>query len=1032
MNEWNKGGVGGCGEGRDVREVYEGLVEETRVEYARYCARPTLDVLQRLVTCLERAAELCRRPLVDGCAAVLCGDDSRGECAAVHFARHTACAGSDAAHPPLLCEAVVPPALVHEMHAIAQSLREHPSVAPHLLTPFLTLSAPPAPVRSAPAASPLGSPENRQPTTGLLSRSRAPVPLPAAATATTSMNADDEGDGYSSFGDVDCQPRVENNSLLENDLTSTVADEQDEEEEEEQQEEKEEEEEDEELGEIRDWTREFQEALDMPAGEPEERLARGKRIRDVADAFARTATALARRIVAENSVPGLRARRGGIVPEVEGGVAGGKKFLLRGIFFKFAVDRYGLYGGDHWAMKAANHELLGLTAYFNCSLPELHFPLMAVIDYCGFRLTAISELPIDGARTLCYGSADGGATVRAGATDTAAAAGMRQAGAILNLRAHVAGTAAPQRLCAPCDIEVHRGTDDRLYVLDTARVFPPEPPVSGVRGAALHRLLRPELVRSNPVALSPDAFSAFARHDAAAAQHEADIHAAHQRLLCEIIPSVVLALNQRIKRMATNESPLLPSVLELSRRICLPDELHREGINIRYLDRLKHCDGVAPHPLLGVLINTQIVARQMKRVLRERLRFLLRASQVSCSSSSSSSGYSSNRCIRTHNGGDGSNGSLPVRRESIAEAFNELMCAVRLQCLARDEAIDVRYLLALLDETMGLRVADAGVARIVAGGLMQPADVVDLVPCVRYTSAVPYQEGVALYYQATTASAAALHDDDNDDDSSGNSGSGSDSGSGSSGRRSKTDEVADALLAVAEEKFDEALRSQPDAYAILTHWGILLRERARLHRADRAARDALLNRAMDKFAQAVRIRRNYHYAISRWGELLEWWAQCKRTVDHDPERARQLSLLADTKLKQARVFGKRWFFGTLPTNGIPGVIDTSFRRATTPAAADSSPAPAHSPRRARTPGQPRGFFFIRSSNNRPGHFVFTLIKRDPSTKRFSARHIIINETPDGRYYTSRDRPPFDSLEDFVVAKIQDGYEPILRDWAETE
>ena len=991
MNEWTKGG-----EGRDVREVYAGLVVEARGEYARYCARPTLEGLQRLVTCLERAAELCRRPLVDGCAAaVLCGDDSRGECAAVHFARHTGSAGSDAAHPLLLCEAVVPPALVREMHAIAQSLREHPSVAPHLLTPFLTLSAPPATSSPAPSRArvqpplPLGSPENSHSGTGLLLQGGEDgngekervmeQPEQQGQEGATLLGTSETDDGYSTFNSTICDP-VDSSNSLSNDLSK--------EEEEEGTRNEEQTEQEQELGENRNWTREFQEALDMPAGEPEERLARGKRIRDVAEAFARTATGLARRIVAEHAVPGLRGR--GLVPEVEGGVAGGKKFLLRGIFFKFAVDRYGLYGGDHWAMKAANHELLGLTAYFNCSLPELHFPLMAVIDHCGFRLTALSELPIAGAGTLCYGSADGGASVRAGATDSAAAAAMRQAAAILNLRAHVAGTAAPQRLCAPCDIEVHRGADDRLYVLDTARVFPPEPPAPGVRGAALHRLLRPELVRSNPVPLSPDAFSSFSRRDADAALHEADVHAAHQRLLCEIIPSVVLSLNQRIKRMATDESPLLPRVLELSRRICLPDELHREGINLRYLDRLKRCDGVAPHPLLGVLINTQIVARQMKRVLRERLRFLLRASQLQ-------------RVSIGRRSGSGENNDLPVSRESIAQAFNELMCAVRLQCLARDEAIDVRYLMALLDEMLGLRVAEAGVARIVAGGLMLAEDVVDLVPCVRYTSAVPYQEGVALYYQATTASAPGK-------------------------TKSESTSEADALLAVAEEKFDEALRVQPDAYAILTHWGILLRERARLHCTERATRDALLNRAMDKFAQAVRIRRNYHYAISRWGELLEWWAQCKRTIDRDPERARQLSLLADTKLKQARVFGKRWFFGTLPTNGIPGVIDTSFRRTSSTSSTTGETGTRH----PRTQSQPRGFFFIRSSNNRPGHFVFTLIKRDPSTKRFSARHILINETPDGRYYTSRDRPPFDSLEDFVVSKIQDGYEPILRDWAETE
>jgi hypothetical protein len=31
----------------------------------------------------------------------------------------------------------------------------------------------------------------------------------------------------------------------------------------------------------------------------------------------------------------------------------------------------------------------------------------------------------------------------------------------------------------PCDIEGHRGKDGKLYVLDTARVFPPRPPSRG-------------------------------------------------------------------------------------------------------------------------------------------------------------------------------------------------------------------------------------------------------------------------------------------------------------------------------------------------------------------------------------------------------------------------------------------------------------------------------------------------------------------------------------------------------------------------
>lgn len=37
-------------------------------------------------------------------------------------------------------------------------------------------------------------------------------------------------------------------------------------------------------------------------------------------------------------------------------IAGGEKYIVRGILFKFAVDEHGLYGGsDENAQKAAGH-----------------------------------------------------------------------------------------------------------------------------------------------------------------------------------------------------------------------------------------------------------------------------------------------------------------------------------------------------------------------------------------------------------------------------------------------------------------------------------------------------------------------------------------------------------------------------------------------------------------------------------------------------------------------------------------------------
>ena len=67
--------------------------------------------------------------------------------------------------------------------------------------------------------------------------------------------------------------------------------------------------------------------------------------------------------------------------------------------------------GTENAMKSASHELIGLDAYFTHGLSKnVHFPLLCVIDYRGYRLLASSQLPISG-KTLVYGSGNAGKTV---------------------------------------------------------------------------------------------------------------------------------------------------------------------------------------------------------------------------------------------------------------------------------------------------------------------------------------------------------------------------------------------------------------------------------------------------------------------------------------------------------------------------------------------------------------------------------------------------------------------------------------------
>ncbi len=95
-----------------------------------------------------------------------------------------------------------------------------------------------------------------------------------------------------------------------------------------------------------------------------------------------------------------------------GGRAGGPKFVIGNLFFKFAVDQFGYYGGDANAAKAAGHEFKSLTQLLNCQHVNLHVPLFALFTLYGKRLLVSSVLPIS-RLSLVYGSNDGGKTLQA-------------------------------------------------------------------------------------------------------------------------------------------------------------------------------------------------------------------------------------------------------------------------------------------------------------------------------------------------------------------------------------------------------------------------------------------------------------------------------------------------------------------------------------------------------------------------------------------------------------------------------------------
>jgi len=117
-------------------------------------------------------------------------------------------------------------------------------------------------------------------------------------------------------------------------------------------------------------------------------------------------------------------------------------------------------------------------------------------------------LPIDGS-TLIYGSANCGRDVWAKEPEINAF--LATLGQGIGLSEHLAGVlpstakvfAYPSRptqarsliyslqvLALPCDVEVHRGHDGRLYMLDVARVNPPVKASSKVSFGHLYRLFR--------------------------------------------------------------------------------------------------------------------------------------------------------------------------------------------------------------------------------------------------------------------------------------------------------------------------------------------------------------------------------------------------------------------------------------------------------------------------------------------------------------------------------------------------------------
>eukprot|EP01125_Pyxidicula_operculata_P010592 TRINITY_DN3486_c0_g1_i1.p1 TRINITY_DN3486_c0_g1~~TRINITY_DN3486_c0_g1_i1.p1 ORF type:complete len:1904 (+),score=397.79 TRINITY_DN3486_c0_g1_i1:1-5712(+) len=368
-------------------------------------------------------------------------------------------------------------------------------------------------------------------------------------------------------------------------------------------------------------------------------------LNSLANGFFQTAATYGKMIISEQNIPDHKKE---LKTKNIGGRAGGSKFLVHGLLFKHSTDSVlpsgrWMYGGDspkqEYAMKAAGHELNGLSyVMFTDFLKDgkdldqnlkgfFNYPLLAILDYQGFRLTAMTELPIR-KETLVYGSDDGGVNVK---FDEEVHDEMKEIAKKLNLRPHLVGDLSNGKQIALCgDLEVHRVADNELYILDTARVFPPEFPSISVHKkipqSFLFRMLRPELVIQYLSPLSSDGLSSFQNADPNASDMNNDIKHATIYLHEKVIPNFAKWISNNTTAMLaliSESKEFVSDSMWNSRQFTDPflRRLHFNGINIRYLGSVRyHLKLISTDTFHEEFILSLMAIRVIKNYWRKKVR----------------------------------------------------------------------------------------------------------------------------------------------------------------------------------------------------------------------------------------------------------------------------------------------------------------------------------------------------------------------------------------------------------------------------
>jgi hypothetical protein len=273
-------------------------------------------------------------------------------------------------------------------------------------------------------------------------------------------------------------------------------------------------------------------------------------------------------------------------------------FEAHNITYRVLTDDHGIFNGsDEYAAKAGSNERIGSIEYLKTRTKRLNVPLIATIDYFGFRVLAVSKLQCEEIsftdegdlrkikEDFVHGVMENGQTF-VNKSKTASAL-LKAAGSKLNLMEHeLRGfkDIVSSRTSCSAEIKVYRTSDDQYYACDFWLAMPaehpdytPHLPIVPRRQSVFWRLLRPELLKFCQQPLSPNAFNELTGGSKDHLQQIESLAKATEYLVQEVIPVYLNSLSKR------------DLVLPLSQGfgIDIASELHCRGINIRHLGYMR-------------------------------------------------------------------------------------------------------------------------------------------------------------------------------------------------------------------------------------------------------------------------------------------------------------------------------------------------------------------------------------------------------------------------------------------------------------